>query len=93
MTSEVSPSGLLRSVTTLWPVVVLLVGGAAVVGEARYRLNDLEAKVVGQERTQAQRYEATNQELRKMNNELRIGLGKVQLGMARICIKLDVECD
>ena len=93
MTTDLTPPGLLKSIMTLWPIVLLLVGGAAVVGEARYRLGHLETKVHESEKTQSSRYDATNRELRKMNNELRIGLGKVQLSIARICIRLDVECE
>ena len=91
-TADLPPSPLMRFMA-FWPVIVLLVGGAAVVGEARYRLSDLETKVKSGEKQQQVRYETINKELKSMNNELRNGLGRVQLSMARICIKLDVACD
>jgi len=91
-TADLPPSPLVRFMA-FWPVIVLLVGGAAVVGEARYRLSHLEGEVHQNEQQQEVRYEAMAKELQSMNNELRNGLGRVQLSMARICIKLDVECD
>jgi len=92
-TADITPPSAIKAIMTLWPLVLLLITGAAVVGEARYRLGHLETKVHEGERTQENRYDSTNRELRKMNHELRTGLGKVQLSMARICIKLDVECE
>ena len=92
-TADIDRPGPFKAFVTLWPLVVLLVTGAAVVGEARYRLGHLEIKVHDGAKTQIRRADATSRELRKLNDELRTGLGRVQLSMARICIKLDVECD
>jgi hypothetical protein len=83
----------LKSIITYWPLVMLLVGGAAAVGEARYRLGRLEGDVTAKSQRHELRSQRTNEEIRRMNEELRIGLGKVQLSQARICAKLDVRCD
>jgi len=70
------------------------------VSEARYRLADLENKFVQLEKRSDDRFNTISaemkedrRELKKLNSELRVGLGKVQLSMAKICAKLDVECD
>lgn len=90
-TTSIAPG--IKQVLAVWPLVLFLIAGAAVVGEARYRLASLEDRVKRNETQGEQRNTETNASLRRMNDELRTGLGKVQLGMARICIKLDVECD
>ena len=83
----------IKQTLQLWPFVMALVIGAGVTAEARYRLSALEQREERNETQQEARYDETNRELRKMNTELRTGLGKVQLSMARICIKLDVQCE
>jgi hypothetical protein len=91
MSNSIAPG--IKQVLQVWPLVVFLVAVSGVIAEARYRLSALEGRVEQSRAQQEQRYDTTNKELRKMNNELRMGLGRVQLSMARICIKLDVECD
>jgi len=91
MSSSLPPG--IKQTLQLWPLVLFLLAGAGAVAEARYRLAALEGRVERSESQQEARYDSTNKALHTMNDELRTGLGKVQLSMARICIKLDVECD
>lgn len=93
-------SNAFKTLVTYWPLILALVFGAGIVGEARYRLSDLESKFVQLEKRSDERFSAITaemkedrKELKKLNQELRVGLGKMQLSMARICVKLDVECD
>ena len=89
-----------RTLVTYWPLILALVFGAGILSEARYRLSDLESKFVQLEKRSDDRFNTLTAEmkedrleLKKLNRELRVGLGKMQLSMARICVKLNVECD
>jgi len=89
-----------KTLVTYWPLIVALVIGAGTISEARYRLTNLESKLIQLEKRSDDRFAAIyaelkedRRELKKLNRELRVGLGKVQLSMARICVKLNVECD
>ena len=93
-------SNAFKTLVTYWPLILALVFGAGILSEARYRLTDLESKFVQLEKRSDERFSAITaemkedrKELKKLNQELRVGLGKMQLSMARICVKLDVECD
>ena len=91
MSTSIAPG--IKQIVGVWPLILFLIASAGIVGEARYRLAALEDRVARNEAQNAQRMTETSASLRRMNDELRTGLGKVQLGMARICIKLNVECD
>ena len=93
-------SNAFKTLVTYWPLILALVFGAGIVGDARYRLSDLETKFIQLEKRSDDRFNTLTaemkedrKELKKLNRELRVGLGKMQLSMARICVKLDVECD
>ena len=98
-TQDIQPNAF-TTLVNYWPLIVALVVGAGIIGESRYRLASLESKIVHFEKHNDDRFGALAQEskddrreLMKLNRELRNSLGKMQLSMARICTKLDVECD
>ena len=102
MASSIPPSkdNAFKTLVTYWPLLVALIIGAGILSEARYRLADVENKFIQLEKRSEDRFNTISvemkedrRELKKLNSELRVGLGKVQLSMAKICAKLDVECD
>ena len=102
MAGSIHPSkdNAFKVLVTYWPLLVALFIGAGIVSEARYRLADLENKFIQLEKRSDDRFNTITaerkedrRELKKLNSERRVGLGKVQLSMAKICAKLDVECD
>ena len=83
-----------------WPLIVALVMCAGILGESRFRLSSLESKLVQNEQRNEARFHGVSEELKehnakraKLNHELVMGLGRVQLSLARICAKLDVACE
>jgi len=100
ITTDIPHPNAFEVLVKFWPLIVALVVTAAIIGESRYRLASLESKIVHFEKHNDDRFNAIAQEskddrreLMKLNRELRNSLGKMQLSMARICTKLDVECD
>ena len=100
LTADIPQPNAFDILIRFWPLIVALVLGAGILGESRYRLSNLESKIVHLEKHSNDKFSELAQELKderrelmKVNRELRIGLGKMQLSMARICAKLDVECN
>lgn len=100
LTADIPQPNAFEILIRFWPLIVALVLGAGILGESRYRLASLESKIVQLERSSNDRFGALAQEskddrreLMKLNRELRNSLGKMQLSVARICAKLDVECN
>ena len=99
MSETPAPPNAFQLLRSYWPLIAALVIGAGGMWEGRYRLEALEAKVSVIEKQNNDRFDTLTKErkearieMQKMNRELRDGLGRVQLSMARICTKLDVDC-
>jgi len=100
LTQDIPSTNAFVILVRFWPLIIALIMAAGILGESRYRLSDLESKFIQLEKRSDDRFSAITEEmkedrkeLKKLNRELRVGLGKVQLSMARICVKLNVECD
>ena len=100
LTADIPQPNAFEVLVKFWPLIVALVLTAAIIGESRYRLASLESKIVHLEKHSDDKFGALareskddRRELMKLNRELRNSLGKMQLSVARICAKLDVECN